>query len=171
MRLSICLVIVLAALSVASAQPKVPTLAGVRASLLVAAAGQGAPELPVTLRPNEATGRQVYLTVDFAEARDTSMRAAAAPGLAGFAAIRLFDTQGPEWQRHYELGVAAASMAYAADDHAGADRCLRALGAGLLVGAAKEISDGYFDWRDLEGTACGAAVTALFQAVMPRWEW
>jgi len=171
MRLSICLVVVLCALTLAAAQPELPTLAGVRTSLVVTTADQASAELPVSFRSDPASGRQIYLRLDFADAGDASVRAASAPGLASFAAIRLFDNQGPEWQRHYGLGVATASLAYAADDHTGADRCWRALAAGLLVGAAKELSDGYFDRRDMEATACGAAVTALLQAVTPRWEW
>lgn len=171
MRLSTCLVVVLCTFTLAAAQPELPTLAGVRTSLVVGCADRAAAELPIGFRPGDTPARQVYLTVNFADARDGSVRAASAPGLASFAAIRLFDRQGPEWQRHYGLGVAAASMAYALDDHTGADRCWRALAAGLLVGAAKELSDGYFDRRDMEGTACGAAVTALLQAITPRWEW
>jgi len=174
MRLSICcicLVVMLGAASLAVAQPVLPTLAGVRTSLTMRGADQAASELPVGFRPAAPAARGLYLTINLADAADGSVRMAAGPGLAGFAAIRLFDGEGANWQSHYTLGVVAASTAYAMDDHTGADRCWRALAAGLLVGVAKEVSDGYFDRRDVEATACGAAVTVLMQAIMPRLEW
>jgi hypothetical protein len=114
----------------------------------------------------------IGLRLDFSDVRSERVRAAVEPGLAGLAAVRAFDGQGGEWQRHYGLGVASATIAYALDDSAPAkSRCWRAFAAGVLIGAAKEVWDGRFDWRDVEGTAAGAAVTALFQAVMPRWQW
>jgi len=135
------------------------------------AAEQETQETPLAFRPTHSPGSGVFLRLDFAESGDPMLRAAGPPGLAGLACVRLFDSEGAEWQRRYGLGVTATSTAYALDDHTGLDRCLRSFAAGVLLGAAKEFSDGYFDRRDMEATAYGAAITALLQAVMPRWEW
>ena len=184
MRLSICFIVMLCALRLAPAQPQTATshaapllLAGTGGRLVQVALAPPAGREPDAGREPGA-GRETRtltaepsLVVNFAEARDDAVRAAAPPGLAGLAAGRLFTSEGAEWQRHYLLGAGVASIAYALDDRPNGDRCWRALAAGLLVGAAKEVADGYFDRRDFEATACGAAVTALMQAVMPRWEW
>jgi len=190
-RLSVCLLVVLCALGYAAAQPQetgarspdraqssrllgksrpFAALSGLRPSLVVGA-GPGAQEPPDVFRPTQRQAAELYLCVDFAGARDGQVRAAAPPALAGVAAGRLFESEGAEWQRHYQLGAMTSSLAYAIDDHAGADRCWRSFAAGVLVGTAKELSDSYFDRRDLQATVCGAAVTALLQGVMPRWEW
>jgi len=139
--------------------------------LLPAAAGPGTQEMPNLLRPVQQQGLEVCLRVDFAQARDGAVRATAPPGLAGLAVGRLLTGEGAEWQRHYQLGAAAASMAYSLDDHVGADRCWRSFAAGVLAATAKELTDSYFDRRDLEASVCGAAVTALLQGAMLRREW
>ena len=170
MRLLVCCFIIVLVAGCALAQPRVPTLAGVAPSLRLSLATD--PQAPLApFQPMSRSGSEVFLSFDFSGARDSSVRAAAAPGLAGLAVGRLFESQGAEWQRHYDLGAVTAELAYVIDDRAGVERCWRAFAAGVLVGAAKEISDGYFDRRDFEATACGAAITALLQGVMPRWEW
>jgi len=166
-----CLVVMLSALTTAAAQPWSSAFSGVRTSLAVIGADSRDSAVSLPFRPTQAGRGVIALRLDFSAARSERVRAAVEPGLAGLAAVHAFDGQGAEWQRHYELGVASATIAYALDDRRGASRCWRAFAAGVAVGVTKEVLDGYFDWRDVEGTAAGAAVTALFAAVMPRWQW